>query len=44
MVLAFDLNGKLVRTVNELAIGDPKACAARIAATQKKMKTKKASN
>ncbi|HMH66192.1 MAG TPA: hypothetical protein VK515_11420, partial [Rhizomicrobium sp.] len=40
--LAFDLNGKLVRKVNEFAIGDPKAYAARIAATPKK--TKEASN
>jgi outer membrane protein assembly factor BamB len=40
--LAFDLNGKLVRKVNEFAIGDPQAYAARIAGTQKK--TKEASN
>ena len=40
--LAFDLNGKLVRKVNEFAIGDPQAYAARMAATPKK--TKEASN
>jgi hypothetical protein len=40
--LAFDLNGKLVRKVNEFAIGDPQAYAARIAASPKK--TKEASN
>jgi hypothetical protein len=40
--LAFNLEGKLVRKVNEFAIGDPQAYAARIAATQKK--TKEASN
>lgn len=40
--LEFDLNGKLVRKVNEFAIGDPQAYAARMAATPKK--TKEASN
>ena len=40
--LAFDLNGKLVRKVNEFAIGDPQAYAARMAATPKR--TKEASN
>ena len=40
--LAFDLNGKLVRKVNEFAIGDPQAYAARMAASPKK--TKEASN
>jgi hypothetical protein len=40
--LEFDLNGKLVRKVNEFAIGDPQAYAARMAGTQKK--TKEASN
>ena len=34
--LAFDLNGHLVRKVNEFAIGDPQAYAARIAATRSK--------
>ena len=34
--LAFDLNGQLVRKVNEFAIGDPQAYAARMAATQSK--------
>ncbi len=34
--MAFDLNGHLSRTVNEFAIGNPKAYAARMAATQKK--------
>ena len=34
--LAFDLNGQLVRKVNEFAIGDPQAYAARMAATQRK--------
>jgi hypothetical protein len=36
--MAFDLNGHLKRTVNEFAIGDPKAYAARMAATPKKTK------
>jgi hypothetical protein len=36
--LAFDLNGKLVRKVNEFAIGDPQAYAARMAATHNKPK------
>jgi hypothetical protein len=40
--MAFDLNGHLSRTVNEFAIGNPKAYAARMAATPKK--TKEASN
>ena len=40
--LAFDLSGHLVRKVNEFAIGDPQAYAARMAATPKK--TKEASN
>ena len=39
--LAFDLNGKLVRKVNEFAIGDPQAYAARMAGQKK---TKEASN
>jgi hypothetical protein len=39
--LAFDLNGKMVRKVNEFAIGDPKAYAARIA---REKRTKEASN
>lgn len=39
--LAFDLNGKLVRKVNEFAIGDPKAYAARIA---REKRTKEAAN
>jgi DNA-binding beta-propeller fold protein YncE len=34
--LAFDLNGHLVRKVNEFAIGDPQAYAARMAATHSK--------
>ena len=34
--LEFDLNGKMVRKVNEFAIGDPQAYAARIAASSKK--------
>jgi len=40
--MAFDLNGHLSRTVNEFAIGNPKAYAARMAASPKK--TKEASN
>jgi outer membrane protein assembly factor BamB len=40
--LEFDLNGKLVRKVNEFAIGDPQAYAARMAGAKKK--TKEASN
>jgi hypothetical protein len=36
--LAFDLNGHLVRKVNEFAIGDPQAYAARMAATAKQTK------
>ncbi|MFO1246763.1 MAG: hypothetical protein U1E93_00745 [Alphaproteobacteria bacterium] len=36
--LEFDLNGKLVRKVNEFAIGDPQAYAARMAASPKKAK------
>jgi hypothetical protein len=36
--MAFDLSGHLKRTVNEFAIGDPKAYAARMAATPKKTK------
>ncbi len=39
--LAFDLNGKMVRKVNEFAIGDPKAYAARMA---REKRTKEASN
>jgi hypothetical protein len=39
--LEFDLNGKLVRKVNEFAIGDPKAYADRIAHQKR---TKEASN
>jgi hypothetical protein len=39
--LAFDLNGKLVRKVNEFSIGDPKAYAARIA---REKRTKEAAN
>jgi hypothetical protein len=35
--LAFNLDGKLVRKVNEFAIGDPQAYAARMAA-QKRVK------
>ena len=34
--LAFDLNGHLVRKVNEFSIGDPQAYAARMAATHSK--------
>ncbi|MGZ5925179.1 MAG: hypothetical protein ACXWLJ_00765 [Rhizomicrobium sp.] len=34
--LAFDLNGHLVRKVNEFAIGDPQAYAARMAANRSK--------
>ena len=34
--LEFDLNGKMVRKVNEFAIGDPRAYAARIEASSKK--------
>jgi hypothetical protein len=40
--MAFDLNGHLSRTVNEFAIGNPKAYAARMAASPKK--TKETSN
>jgi hypothetical protein len=36
--MAFDLNGHLKRTVNEFAIGNPKAYAARMAASPKKTK------
>jgi hypothetical protein len=36
--MAFDLNGHLSRTVNEFAIGNPKAYAARMAASPKKTK------
>jgi hypothetical protein len=36
--MAFDLNGHLSRTVNEFSIGNPKAYAARMAASQKKTK------
>jgi hypothetical protein len=39
--LEFDLNGKMVRKINEFAIGDPKAYAARIA---RQKRTKEASN
>ena len=39
--MAFDLNGRLVRTENQFAIGDPAAFAARVAA--EKMPTKEAS-
>ena len=39
--LAFDLNGKMVRKVNEFSIGDPKAYAARVA---REKRTKEASN
>ena len=39
--LEFDLNGKLVRKVNEFAIGDPQAYAARMAASPKKAKEAK---
>jgi hypothetical protein len=42
--LAFNLEGKLVRKVNEFAIGDPQAYAARIAAEKGKKPTKEASN
>ncbi len=36
--LAFNLEGKMVRKVNEFAIGDPQAYAARMAATAKQTK------
>src|SRR5581483_3844485 len=42
--LAFNLEGKLVRKVNEFSIGDPQAYAARIAAEKGKKPTKEASN
>jgi len=42
--LAFNLEGKLVRKVNEFSIGDPQAYAARIAAEKAKKPTKEASN
>jgi hypothetical protein len=40
--MAFDMNGHLVRTVNQFSIGDPAAYAARVAASKKT--TKEASN
>src|SRR3569833_1584915 len=41
--LAFNLDGKLVRKVNEFSIGDPQGYAARIAAEKGKKPTKEAS-
>ena len=42
--LAFNLEGKLVRKVNEFSIGDPKAYADRMAREKNKKPTKEASN